>query len=89
MTDTVFIAEMGGYGLIAVQIHYYLPNPRILRQQFVMQQSDLAPQLPELDQVLPFWRCRINAVRDSVRVAHKHLIGPQEWRPVDAIMTIN
>jgi len=25
----------------------------------------------------------------SVRVAHKHLIGPQEWRAVDGVISIH
>jgi uncharacterized protein Usg len=28
-------------------------------------------------------------VLHSVRVAHKHLIGPQEWRAVDGIISLH
>ena len=88
-TDRAFLAQMAGYGLTTVQIHYYMPDHRSLLQQFVMQQYDVAPQFPELDRFLGFWRREIDAVLHSVRVAHKHLIGPQEWRAVDGIVTIN
>ena len=70
-------------------IHYFMPDHRSLLQQFVMQQYDVAPSFPELDRFLAFWRREIDAVLHSVRVAHKHLIGPQEWRAVDGIITIN
>jgi uncharacterized protein Usg len=49
----------------------------------------VAPQFPELDRFLGFWRREIDAVLHSVRVAHKHLIGPQEWRAVDGIISIH
>jgi uncharacterized protein Usg len=89
MTDRAFLAQMAGYGLSTVEIHYYMPDHRSLLQQFVIQQYDVAPQFPELDRFLAFWRREIDAVLHSVRVAHKHLIGPQEWRAVDGVVTIN
>ena len=54
-----------------------------------MQQYDVAPSFPELDRFLDYWRREIEAVLHSVRVAHKHLIGPAEWRAVDGVITIN
>jgi uncharacterized protein Usg len=89
MTDRAFLAQMAGYGLSTVEIHYYMPDHRSLLQQFVMQQYDVAPHFPELDRFLAFWRREIDAVLHSVRVAHKHLIGPQEWRAVDGIISIH
>ncbi len=89
MSDRDFMCQMQGYGLCTVQIHYFMPDHRNLLQQFVMQQYDVAPQFPELSRFLDFWRREIDAVLHSVQVAHKHLIGPQEWRAVDGIVTIN
>jgi uncharacterized protein Usg len=54
-----------------------------------MQQYDLAPRFPELDRFLAYWRREIEAVLHSVQIAHKHLIGPAEWRAVDGVITIN
>ena len=62
MTDRAFLAQMQGYGLTTVQIHYYMPDHRSLLQQFVMQQYDVAPSFPELDRFLGFWRREIEAV---------------------------
>ena len=87
--DADFARQMDGYGLSTVQIHYFMPDHPVLLQQFVMQQYDLAPRFPELDRFLDYWRREIDAVLHSVQVAHKHLIGPAEWRAVDGVITIN
>jgi uncharacterized protein Usg len=87
--DPDFARQVEGYGLSTVRIHYYLPDHRSLLQQFVMQQYDIAPRFPELDRFLDYWRREIDAVLHSVEVAHKHLIGPAEWRAVDGVITIN
>ena len=88
-SDGDFVRQIEGYGLSTVQIHYYMPDHPSLLQLFVMQQYDLAPTFPELDRFLAYWRAEIEAVLHSVRVAHKHLIGPAEWRAVDGVISIN
>ena len=89
MGDADFVRQIEGYGLSTVQIHYYLPDHPSLLQLFVLQQYDVAPGFPELDRFLDYWRREIEAVLHSVRVAHKHLIGPAEWRAVDGVISIN
>lgn len=89
MSDRDFLRQMEGYGLATIQIHYFMPDHRSLLQQFVLQQYDVAPRFPELGRFLDFWRREIEAVIHSVRVAHKDLIGPQEWRAVDGIITLH
>ena len=89
MGDRDFAIQVAGYGLSTVQVHYYLPDHPSLLQLVVMQQYDIAPTFPELDRFLDYWRREIEAVLHSVRVAHKHLIGPAEWRAVDGVITIN
>lgn len=89
MSDAGFNRQLEGYGLSTIEIHYYMPDHTSLLQLFVMQQYDLAPKFPELGKFLDFWRREIDAVLHSVRVAHKHLIGPQEWRAVDGVIAIN
>jgi uncharacterized protein Usg len=78
--DLAFARQLEGYGLSTVQIHYFMPDHPSLLQAFVMQQYDVAPA---------YWRCEIEAVLHSVRVAHNRLIGPAEWRAVDGVITIN
>jgi uncharacterized protein Usg len=87
--DADFARQVEGYGLSTVQIHYFMPDHPSLLQMFVMQQYDIAPRFPELDKFLDYWRREIEAVLHSVQVAHKHLIGPAEWRAVDGVITIN
>lgn len=89
MSDPDFLRQMQGYGLATYQIHYFMPDHRSLLQQFVIQKYDVAPQFPELHRFLDFWRREIEAVIHSVRVAHHDLIGPQEWRAVDGIITLH
>ena len=48
MANDDFTAQMQGYGLTTVQIHYYLPDHPSLLQMFAFQQYDLAPRFPRL-----------------------------------------
>ncbi|KQM21398.1 usg protein [Novosphingobium sp. Leaf2] len=90
--DTVsadFRAQLAGYGLSTIQIHYFLPDHRSLLQMFAFQQYDVAPRFPALRDFLDYWTREIEGPLHSVRVAHNHLIGPQEWRAVDGIISIH
>ncbi|MCB2060396.1 MAG: usg protein [Novosphingobium sp.] len=89
MASRDFLMQLEGYGLSTVEIHYFMPDHPSLLQQFVLQQYDVAPRFPVLRDYLDFWRREIEAVLHSVRVAHKHLIGPNEWRAVDGVISIN
>jgi uncharacterized protein Usg len=89
MSDPDFARQIEGYGLTTVEIHYFMPDHPSLLQMFVMQQYDIAPSFPRLDRFLDYWRREIEAALHSVRVAHKQLIGPAEWRAIDGIITIN
>ncbi|BEU99043.1 usg protein [Novosphingobium olei] len=84
-----FARQLEGFGLTTIQIHYYMPDHPSLLQMFAFQQEDLAPRFPRLERFLDHWRREIEATLHSIRIAHKHLIGPQEWRAVDGVITIN
>jgi len=84
-----FRAQMEGYGLSTIQIHYFMPDHPSLLQQFVLQQYDMAPRFPELKRFLDFWRREIEAALHSVRFVHQHLIGPSEWRAVNGEIRIH
>lgn len=88
MTDPDFIAQLKGYGLTTVEIRYWLPDHPRLLQQFVWQQYDVAPGFPVLHHFLDHWRSDIEAALHSVRIAHRALIGPSEWRAVDGVIPI-
>ncbi len=88
-TTTDFGKQLQGYGLTTAHILYRLPDhPRIL-QSYVWQDYDLAPDFPQLERFLAFWRARLEGALHSVEVAHKRLIGPSEWRKVDAVFGLN
>jgi len=89
MASRDFLMQLEGYGLTTVQVHYYLPDHPSLIQMFLWQQYDVAPRFPVLKRFLDFWRREIEAALHSVQIAHNHLIGPQEWRAVDGIITLN
>lgn len=84
-----FLRQLEGYGLTTVEIHYFLPDhPRFL-QLFAFQQYDVAPRFPVLRDFLDYWTREIEGPLHSVRIAHNHLIGPQEWRAVDGIISVH
>jgi len=84
-----FIRQIEGYSLTTVEIHYFFPDHPRLLQLYAFQQYDEAPQFPVLRRFLDFWAREIEGRLHSVRVAHKKLIGPQEWRAVDGIISIH
>jgi uncharacterized protein Usg len=84
MISTDFRRQLAGYGLTTANILYRLPDhPKIL-QTYIWQEYDLAPEFPELHRFLEFWRERLDGPLHSIEVAHRKLIGPHEWRKVDA-----
>ena len=87
--DPDFARQLAGYGLTTIQIHYFMPDHPSLLQMFMFQQHDLAPRFPRLERFLDHWRREVEATLHSIRVAHNNLIGPQEWRAVDGVITIN
>ena len=51
--------QLVGYGLTTANILYRLPDhPKIL-QSYLWQDYDIAPEFPELNKFLTFWRDRI------------------------------
>ncbi|ALC12363.1 usg protein [Sphingopyxis sp. 113P3] len=88
MNDRAFTAQLQGYGLTTAEIHYYRPDAPSLLQLFVWQEYDVAPDFPELRRFLDHWRREIEAALHSIRVAHRNLIGPAEWRAVDGVISI-
>lgn len=81
--------QLAGYGLATVEIHYYMPDHPSLLQLFLWQHYDMAPRFPELNRFLDHWRREILAPLHSIRVAHKDLIGPAEFRAVDGVLTLH
>ena len=81
--------QLDGYGLTTAEIHYHMPDHPSLLQLYIWQEYDLAPEFPELRGFLDFWTTQLDGPLHSVRIAHRRLIGPSEWRMVDGIISIH
>ena len=89
MVTSDFRRQLEGYGLTTAHILYRLPDHPGILQSYVWQEYDLAPRFPELSRFLAFWRARLEGPLHSIEVAHNRLIGPSEWRKVDASFLLN
>jgi len=56
------------YRLTTAEIIYHLPDHPDLLQSFIWQKLDAAPDFPELNRFLEFWRRNLEGRLHSVRV---------------------
>jgi uncharacterized protein Usg len=89
MVSRDFQLQIEGYGLTTAEIHYRLPDHPSLLQLYLWQDYDLAPEFPILRRFLDHWRRELEGALHSVRVAHRRLIRPSEFRAVDGIIRIH
>ncbi len=88
-TDTDFAQQLAGKRLTTAEVLYFMPDHPRLLQTFLWQTQDVAPRYPRLVRFLDFWRREIDAVIHTVRIAHKGLISPAEWRHADIELRLN
>jgi len=81
--------QMQGYGLTTAEIHYHMPDHPRLLQLYVWQDYDLAPVFPALRRFLDFWERELDGGLHSVRIAHRRLIGPNEWRSLEGMFPLH
>jgi len=86
---TDFEKQIAGYGLTTAEILYRMPDHPALLQSYVWQDYDLSPDYPTLNRFLDWWRREIEGVLHSVRIGHKALIGPADFKPVRAEFLLN
>ncbi len=77
-----FERQLAGYGLTTAHILYRIPDYESVLQTCVWQDYDIAPDFPEMQKFLDFWRANLDGPLHSVRYTHRRLIGPSEWRSV-------
>jgi uncharacterized protein Usg len=78
--DTAFRHQIEGFSLTTAEILYRLPDyPRLL-QTYIWQDYDLAPRFPKLTDFLGFWHANLDGALYRIRVAHRRLIRPAEFR---------
>ena len=63
-----FSLRLRGWRLATAEVLYYLPDHPSLLQSFIWQKFDLAPEFPELQKFLEFWRENIEGKLHSVNV---------------------
>lgn len=80
---------LSGHGLTTAEITYHLPDFHHVLQVFVWQAYDLSPKFPNLRSFLEFWQASLDGPLHSVRMCHRTLISPGEWRKVDGEFLVN
>lgn len=89
MVSRDFARQIEGYGLTTANILYRLPDYNSILQEFIWQDYDRAPNFPELNKFLSFWRLKIEGALYRVTVAHTTLIGPADLRAIDGEFRLN
>ena len=89
MSETALLRQLEGFSLTTAEILYRLPDyPRLL-QTYIWQEYDLAPKFPRLVDFLDYWAANLDGALYRVRVAHRRLIAPQEFKFLDGELRLN
>ena len=89
MSPTTLSRQLEGFSLTTAEILYRLPDyPRLL-QSYNWQDYDVAPEFPKLVDFLDYWAANLDGPLYRVRVAHRRLIAPQEFRFVSGELRLN
>jgi uncharacterized protein Usg len=80
MSHDALSRQLQGFSLTTAEILYRLPDfPRLL-QSYVWQDYDVAPNFPKLVDFLDYWAANLDGPLYRIRVAHRRLIAPQEFK---------
>ena len=83
MTDQHLTTQLRGYSLTTAEILYHMPDHPGLLQSFLWQDYDVAPRFPRLEAFLLYWTDNLDGPLFKVRVSHKKLVSPAEFRFID------
>jgi uncharacterized protein Usg len=89
LTVTLYELQMRGYRLTTAEIVYRLPDHPALLQTFIWQKFDLAPDFPELQKFLDFWRRNIEGRLHSVNVKQSSRTAPGRFRHFKHRLTLH
>ena len=89
MADRDLEQQILGFGLTTAEILYHLPDHPSLLQAYIWQDYDLFPRLPRLCKFLDYWSSNLDGALNRVRVGHKGLVSPREFRYVDGAIVLN
>jgi uncharacterized protein Usg len=86
---TSYELQVRGYRLTTAEIIYRLPDHPVLLQSFIWQKFDLAPDFPELNKFLQFWRSNIEGELHSVNVKQSSRSTANRFRHVKHSLTLH
>jgi uncharacterized protein Usg len=86
---TLFELQAKGYRLTTAEIIYHLPDHPALLQTFIWQKFDLAPDFPELQKFLEFWKQNIEGQLHSVNVKQSSRTAANRFRHVKHQLTLH
>jgi uncharacterized protein Usg len=89
MSQTHLLRQLHGLSLTTAEILYRLPDHPRLLQSYVWQDYDVAPEFPKLVDFLGYWATNLEGPLYRVRVAHRRLIAPQEFRFIEGELKLN
>jgi uncharacterized protein Usg len=86
---TLYELQAKGYRLTTAEIIYRLPDHPALLQTFIWQKFDLAPEFPELQKFLEFWKQNIEGKLHSINVKQSSRTLPNRFRHFKHQMTLH
>ena len=89
MSPTTLSRQLEGFSPTTAEILYRLPDYPGLLQSYIWQDYDVAPEFPKLVDFLDYWAANLDGPLYRVRVAHRRLIAPQEFRFVSGELRLN
>lgn len=89
MVDPAFVCQITGRTLTTAEITYHMPDHPAVLQAFIWQDYDHAPRFPRLCRFLDFWAHNLDGTLAGVRVAHRDLVKPADFRFVDGLLVLN
>jgi uncharacterized protein Usg len=86
---TLYELQLRGYRLTTAEIIYRMPDHPALLQTFIWQKFDLAPEFPELQKFLEFWRDNIDGKLHTVNVKQSSRMAGNRVRHVKHQLTLH
>ena len=81
--------QLQSYRLTTAEIIYRMPDHPAVLQSYIWQDYDMAPRFPKLTDFLDFWDANLDGALYRIRVAHKTLIAPTEFRFVEGVLRLH
>jgi uncharacterized protein Usg len=82
-------ARRPGRFAVRHNLHAHVRRAGRHRQTYIWQDFDIAPKFPKLLHFLNFWAANLDGPLYRVRVAHRRLIAPQEFRFIDVELRLH